>query len=290
MKVYLASLGKTLSQLTSRSPSKVRELVSYFEVKKKGIEPHERRSDLFLDSGAYSAFTRGVMIDLDVYIAFVHEHKALLTTYANLDVIGDPTKTWENQQEMERQGLKPLPCFHYGEDRVWLKRYMAKHESLAFGGMVPVPGPLQTRWLDENFKAISGRDGASSLKIHGFGLTGRGFLLFRYPWHSVDSTAWRVGSQYGEVVFVFPSKRTTDQIHFGKDCAEKRLVGKHFFTFSPQEQAKLAAIIIAKGFTVEELVESGSARDEWNIRSFCELETSVMGERGKKEQRPGSFF
>ncbi len=76
----------------------------------------DREYRLFLDSGAYSAFRQGVEIDLQAYITFCHEHKDVFEVYAVLDDIRDPRRTWENQQEMERQGLRPLPTYHYGED------------------------------------------------------------------------------------------------------------------------------------------------------------------------------
>lgn len=50
------------------------------------------------------------MIDLDV------------STYAGLDVIGDPQKTLENTKYMEsKYGLNPLPTFHVGSDIKYLK-------------------------------------------------------------------------------------------------------------------------------------------------------------------------
>ena len=77
---------------------------------------------LFLDSGAYSAWSKGIEINIDEYIEFVKKYKDNLTVYANLDDINSPEKTWENQRYMESKGLKPLPCFHYGEDVKYLKR------------------------------------------------------------------------------------------------------------------------------------------------------------------------
>ena len=72
--------------------------------------------DLFLDSGAFSAMTQGVKIDIYEYIDFIKEHEDVLEVYANLDVIGSAEGTWKNQMIMEEAGLKPLPVFHYGED------------------------------------------------------------------------------------------------------------------------------------------------------------------------------
>ena len=48
-----------------------------------------KRSDIFLDSGAYSVFTGKAKITIDEYIYFLKHHKHLFWRYINLDVIGD---------------------------------------------------------------------------------------------------------------------------------------------------------------------------------------------------------
>ena len=70
--------------------------------------------DLFLDSGAFSAWNKGTSIDIKKYIKFIKKNEDLFTVYANLDVIGiggnqpnllTATKTLENQRIMEKAGL-----------------------------------------------------------------------------------------------------------------------------------------------------------------------------------------
>ena len=78
--------------------------------------------DVFLDSGAFSAWTRGVEIDIQKYIEFIKQNQDVITVYANLDVISPGrfsmgTKesaelTLRNQKIMEQAGLSPLPVFH----------------------------------------------------------------------------------------------------------------------------------------------------------------------------------
>ena len=82
----------------------------------------KNKVNLFLDSGAFSAFTQGAEINIVDYIAFIKKNKKYIETYAVLDVIGSAEKTWENQRIMEKAGLSPLPCFHFGEGVKWLKK------------------------------------------------------------------------------------------------------------------------------------------------------------------------
>ena len=169
-----------------------------FELKIK-LKKREHKIDLFLDSGAFSAFTQKVVIDIQEYIAFIKEYKDIFSVYANLDVIGDAAGTLKNQRIMEKAGLKPLPCFHYGDDEKYLKTYMEEPDYIAFGGMVPIANADLAKWLDHLFsKFICGKDGIPTHKIHGFGLTSVPLVL-RYPWFSVDSTSWVMTSRMGSV-------------------------------------------------------------------------------------------
>jgi len=165
----------------------------------------DRKVDLFLDSGAFSAFTMKAEIDIQEYIAFIKEHKSIISVYANLDVIGSAEGTLKNQRIMEKAGLSPLPCFHYGDDEKYLKTYLKEHKYIAFGGMVPIANAPLTKWLDHLFsKYICDKDGWPQWKIHGFGLTSIPLLL-RYPWFSTDSTSWVMTSRMGSIYV--PKKR-----------------------------------------------------------------------------------
>src|SRR5262245_26997321 len=70
----------------------------------------------FLDSGAFGALTRGAMIDLNRYSAYIKEHETSLYPYACLDVIGDWYGSAVNYDIMRSKGLNPLPTFHMTQD------------------------------------------------------------------------------------------------------------------------------------------------------------------------------
>lgn len=156
--------------------------------------------NLFLDSGAFSAFSQGITIDIQEYIQFIEKYKEHLEVYAVLDVIGDPRKTYLNQITMEKAGLNPLPCFHYGEDVSWLDRYLSRgYEYIALGGMVPIPNASLYPWLDDLFSNyLTDSEGMPAIKVHGFGMTSFDLML-RYPWYSVDSTSWIITGRTGGV-------------------------------------------------------------------------------------------
>lgn len=210
--------------------------------------------NLFLDSGAFSAFSKGVEIKIDAYISFLKENINYLEVYSVLDVIGNPEATFENQEYMESKGLKPLPCFHYGEDVKYLKLYLDKYDYIALGGMVPISTKDLMIWLDNLFSSyICDSKGLPKVKIHGFGMTSLDLML-RYPWYSVDSTSWVMTSRFGSI-YVPQRKQgkwAYDQNSW-KVCVSNRSPsnkeeGKHYNTFSPMEQKVILDYLDMKGF------------------------------------------
>lgn len=181
--------------------------------------PHTK--ELFVDSGAYSAWTRGVDIDIDAYIEFLLANKKHITHYANLDVIDhrDPIRAAEqslkNLAYMRSKGLKPIPCFHHGEPFHYLDHMVGESDFIALGGAAHLATNDRARWMDECFhKHICDKAGIPRTRVHGFGMTN--FRLFvRYPWYSVDSTRWLLQAAYG-CVFI-PYKVAGEFVH-NADC------------------------------------------------------------------------
>ena len=214
-----------------------------------------KKVDLFLDSGAFSAWSQKVQIDIYEYIDFIKKHQDVIDIYANLDVIGSPKGTWQNQMIMEKEGLTPLPVFHYGEPIKWLQRYL-KHgyHYVGLGGMVPVSTKDLVSWLDDIYSNfICASDGLPKVKVHGFGLTSLQLML-RYPWYSVDSTSWVVTGRLGSVYI--------PQLENGKWIYDKnpwkvtvsnrspnaKEAGKHINTFSPKRKEIVLNYIHEKGY------------------------------------------
>jgi hypothetical protein len=161
---------------------------------------------VFLDSGAFSAYTQKVTIDLGKYCDYIHTNSDIIEVASVLDHISDDTKekaaenTWRNQEEMERRGVFPLPCFHYGEPIEVLKYYVSKYKYITLGGMVPISTPQLKLWLDRIWAdVLANEDGTPKVKVHGFGLTSLP-LMMRYPWYSVDSSTWVMWSSNGMIL------------------------------------------------------------------------------------------
>src|ERR1700761_6198987 len=151
-------------------------LESYHYIGKQSYVDKIRNSGLrvFLDSGAFSAFSLGVNVDLPAYCRYIQEnsdiirHEDGVCMASVLDGIGDPLQTYRNQLEMEERGVRPLPCFHYGEDERYLEHYIANYEYITLGGLVPISKPQQKMWLDRiwNDYSVDG-SGRAKIKVHG---------------------------------------------------------------------------------------------------------------------------
>ena len=154
--------------------------------------------ELFLDSGAFSAFTKGVEINIDRYAEFIHASDGIWDHVANLDCIPgkgeDPAvaaeKSYRNLQRLEELGCRVVPCFHMGEPRRYLERYVEKYDYIALGGMVKARRDLLQSWLDWCWlNYLTHEDGRPRVKVHGFGMSTY-WLATRYPWYSLDSMSW----------------------------------------------------------------------------------------------------
>lgn len=265
MKVYLAGTSVTNPKEEKRLPALFKcghKLHSYYHCvngfEKKWFKTNmANKVDLFLDSGAFSAVTQNEEINIKDYIKFIKKKKSRITVYSNLDVIGNPEATWKNQQIMEKQGLSPLPVFHYGTEKKWLEMYIAKgYKYISLGGMVPISTKDLKIWLDDLFaNYLTDKKGMPIIKVHGFGLTSHP-LMVRYPWYSVDSTSWVVTGRLGSIFipkfiegkYVYntaPNKIAVSSM--SPSLSEK---AQHINTVSKHEKLQYLKYIKEKGFVL----------------------------------------
>jgi len=293
-------------------------LFTYFYDKEESfmkMKNKKNKVDLFLDSGAFSAWSKGVEIDIYEYINFIKENEKYIDVYANLDAIGDPKATLKNQKIMEKAGLNPLPCFHYGEPIKYLKHYLKKYDYIALGGMVPISTKDLLPWLTDLFtNHLCDKKGNPLVKIHGFGMTSLKLML-KFPWYSVDSTSWVVTGRMGGILIPkkingkYDYKKNPLKITISSKSPSAKQKEQHFKTFSPIQQKVFLSYIHEKGFKlgksnfhkenpetyelkenekwnkkkesiVETIIEPGlcndyKLRDEINIMYFLDLEKTL---------------
>src|SRR5688500_3421363 len=67
---------------------------------------------LFLDSGAFSAFTLGQPISIDEYMQFLTKYEDQFFMYASLDNKSDQKETYDNFRALRANGFRPAAVWH----------------------------------------------------------------------------------------------------------------------------------------------------------------------------------
>ena len=233
---------------------------------------------IFLDSGAFSAMTKGVTIDIEKYAEFLHENEDIIDSASVLDAIGDPDETWNNQKELERLGCSVVPCYHYGEPFEVAQFYAQNYDYIAIGGMVPIANVKLKPWLDEVWnKSLTDGNGCAITKVHGFGLTARN-LMRRYPWFSVDSASWVYTALNGSIVF--PQINST--IAISSRSPLRKTFGQHYDTLPTRTQEYVRRLLDHYGLTVDLVANTYQARWALNAYTFDELGKQLGDDHWKK--------
>lgn len=294
MKLYLAgertgaSLEDAISGNTEGHPIWLahvkRRLFSYFYHNRNNKPSEDIQAsykiglDLFLDSGAFTAFSKNAVIPLDTYAEFVKETFPFWTTCSSLDAIGSGEESAKGSREnflkLRDMGAKVQPVFHVREPDEYLVQYIKEGWDYIFiGGMVPET----TEWLRERLdflwdKYLSDQEGKPVVKTHGFGLTDLD-LMFRYPWFSVDSSSWLVYGIYGWSALITEGKKVI-KVAFSNDKISllKKRNSWHFQNMKPQEQEQIRKWMAPYKITPEQCAVHYSFRDAVNASTFQWLE------------------
>ena len=229
-------------------------------------------AQVFLDSGAFSAWNMGATISLPKYCNYIQENEDIIRKddgvimASVLDGIGDPLQTYRNQLEMEARGIRPLPCFHFGEDERYLEFYIANYPYITLGGMVGKTVEQLITWLDRIWERyIIDGSGRPKTKLHAFGITSVR-VMERYPWYSVDSSSWIQFGAYGSMF-------TPDGVPYrvSEKAGTIHDMGKHVLNLLPIEKAYIEKLIEDSGFDLERLTTIYETRATFNMWAYRQI-------------------
>lgn len=253
-------------------------LESWHYVGKQSFVDHMRNNAarVFLDSGAFSAWTLGVTLSVAEYCDYIKRNTDILRVeHGNvmasvLDGIGDPLQTWRNQLEMEERGVRPLPCFHAGEDERYLEHYVANYDYITLGGMVGSSTKQLSVWLDRVWdRYLTDGSGRPRCKVHGFGITSR-TLMERYPWHSCDSSSWIQSAAFGSV-----ETPEWGPLSVSEKSPSRHVAGQHATTLSAMECDLVYQTLEQQGFTYERLSSVYESRAAYNLWAYGVINTLI---------------
>lgn len=299
MELYFAG-SEAFSDIVFDEPGNL--LMSYYYVGQKFskfielLEKKEPDKKLFIDSGAFTAWTKGKPINVDEYIDFINTYSEHINLYGQIDVIpGDIVKghtqaqveeaaaaTWENYLYMRPKMKNPeglLYTFHVGEPYKYLEEALewkdenGKHiPYIALGGMVGKPMPTKKSFLDSCFSIIK-KSSNPDVKVHAFGMTSFS-LLESYPITSADSTSWIMTGANGNI--------TTDVGIIAVSEKAKRL-SEHYTHLCPSHQEAFEKTISQYGFTLDELQQDYKARLKYQLRYLTNKASHIKYNPGPKK-------
>jgi hypothetical protein len=193
-----------------------------------------------------------------------------------MDAIGDAQGTYQNQMLMESLGVRPLPCFHFGEDPRYLEHYIANYSYITLGGMVAQSTWQLKLWLDEIWdRYLTDGSGRPKVKVHGFGLT-TPELMRRYPWYSVDSSSWVQIARVGGMLLL-PEARV---INVSNQSPQRKVEGQHITTLPPPQRKAVEAKLLAEGVDLDRMQETYLGRWTYNMAAFNKLGQIITAEKG----------
>lgn len=261
-----------------------------------------KRATLMIDSGAFSAWRRGAVIDIDQYADFLHQNIELIDYYVNLDVIpgefgrvpsqaevdASANASWENFLHLRGRGLESIPVFHQGEDFKWLETMLVA--GCKYVGISPANDRTTKEkklWLDRVFAVIpKGPGGYPLVKTHAFGMTST-YLIFRYPWFSVDSSSWAITAGMGNILLPGRSlSKPPLAVKITRAESKSQHSDKDYWSLTDAQKVAIDQHLAACGIRREHAEDRFHFRAAINAMFFVSVQQEVNRRRGEHGKHP----
>ena len=265
-----------LSQLNDRN-----HISRWIEKNKESVN----RVKLFIDSGAFTSWTKGTSIDIDEYVSYLNSISDEVSCYASLDVIPGkfgssevptPTesrdasdKSWDNYLYMRSRVKHPdklIYTFHIGEDYQYLKNSLSYQDDkgkvgyIGLGGVVGKTDSDVVDFLEGCFDIIK-HSPNPDVKVHTFGMT-RFSTLTQFPIYSTDSTTYIKKGAFGSVMI----DNVTFPISSNSELDSQNIINRNVAVREALERE-----LKRRNMTLEELQSSRDKRVLFNCISYYEL-------------------
>lgn len=293
MNLFFSGVGKGVIETDERLGSPRYRLFSchgdYFKYAQKTgplVATIDSDFEIMLDSGAFTAWTKGQEITLD---HLIRDYSTLIDEFGfdinkiwliNLDKIPaepgrDPTPT-ELREAIQISdanyhklvdvfGDRIIPVFHQGEDESRLEEVCNMARYICVSPRNDLGEAFRRTWASEVHSKLP--DG---VRTHGLATTGHP-MMATVPWHSVDSATWILLAAYGHIIF----NTKLQTISISEDQPNKHDIDKHYINISEPQKEVLHEGLEKWGFTVEALQNDFVERAIWNRLMMTELYRSL---------------
>ncbi len=203
MELYLAGIqGKAKDFVINDNKPYILESFFYIRDQHKWLmELRPAFKNFLLDSGAFT-YLNGASGNVDwnkylrEYADFINRHQVDLFIELDIDPIVGLKKVDEMRSELESMtGKKAIPVWHKSRGLAYWEKITQEYDYVAIGGIVTKEIKRKEYPAFTKLLAIAKRN---DCKVHGLGFTNLEGIK-KYPFHSVDSTAWLYGNRGGYI-------------------------------------------------------------------------------------------
>ena len=269
---------------------------NFLEPRKKRLEQGLENGKLFMDSGAFTAWTKGAVINVDEYCKYINENGEYVDYFGQLDTIPKvggtaqeaaeaAQKTLENYFEMISKVKYPekiVYTFHVGEPEEvlrqaleWGSKNKDKMKMIAIGGLVRKNSNDKNSVITRAFNVIN--EIYPDVRVHLFGCTSPQYFL-DYPAHSGDSSNHIMSAINGHV------NTPAGLIGFGE-----KLIKNHYNNLRYDEKELVDKYLEEIELPAEKLFEDSKNRVLANIK-YIEREFYNKKITNENRRKNGRLF
>lgn len=250
--------------------------------------PESKNREIMLDSGAFSAWSKGEETTVDEVIASYDELvEAYLPFYKEIwlinldkipgergrsatpDEIDEALRVSDRNFEIltKRYGDRVLPVFHQDESEARLREVMQQNPRyICVSPRNDLHEALRRDWATRAHR-ITGAQWT-----HGLAATGK-LMMTEVPWRSVDSATWVQLAGYGALILCIGNHLYVDSI--SKDSSARFNLNDHTDNLPRAEQDIVRAAIEESGETYENCQVDHKARAWVNYFHFMKFVNTV---------------
>ena len=282
MNLFFSGVGKGVIEMDERLGSPRFRLFSchgsYFKYAQQTgplVSTIDDKFEIMLDSGAFTAWTKGEEVTLD---HLIRDYSVLIDEYGydinkiwliNLDKIPaepgrDPTPeeldeaikiSDENLHRLQEVfGDRIVPVYHQGESESRLADVCAMAKYICISPRNDLGEVHRRTWSQEVHQKLP-----EGIRTHGLATTGHP-MMTTVPWHSVDSATWIMIAAYGHIYF----NEKLQSISISDDQPNKHEEGKHYINIIDEQKEVLHNLMDEWGFTYDGLRRDFVERAIWN--------------------------
>ena len=235
-------------------------------------------SKIFVDSGAHTAHTKNLEIDVDNYIEYINTISDDIYVFAQVDKIPGiylqpktkedwalaPKLSWDNflyMYERVKEPKKLMMIHHQGENFKWLENMLEWTDKtgnhINYIGLSPrgdVPVSSKINYLSHCFNIIE-KSSNPNVKTHALGMTSLN-VLEMFPLYSADSTTWKLIAAMGSIITPWGVVYVSTRGKYNKD---------YLLNLNKEIQDNILNYIELNGFTFDDVSNTDNARYIINI-------------------------